>query len=104
MTVTANRERTRLWPNSLVMIGLFTAHVIIQHRLVSLGVTPVSTDPCDAVNAYAFVAIMFIGIVSILRMLRVRNSLPSLEYLHNIRSSRQFCSPSSLLLRRRLSR
>jgi hypothetical protein len=82
----ANRERISLWPNSLVMIGLFTAHVIIQHRLVFLGVAPVGTDPCDGVNAYAFIAIAFIAMGSILRMLWGRRSLPSMQYLHDIRS------------------
>ena len=84
--LTANRERITLWLNSLVMIGLFMAHVIILHRFVFLGVTPVRTDPCDGVNAYAFIAIAFIAIGSILRMVWGRHPLPSVQHLRNIRS------------------
>lgn len=86
MTKAVDRVRISLWPNSLLMFALFMTHVITLHRLTSLGVAPVGTDPCDGVNAYAFIAIVFISIVSILRIVAGANSLSSAKYLHNVRS------------------
>jgi hypothetical protein len=86
MNSTANSESTNLWRNSLIMLGLFTAHVIINHRLVSLGVAPVGTDPCDGVNAYAFITVAFIAIGSTLRMFSGHHSSSPLRYLYIVRS------------------
>jgi hypothetical protein len=86
MNLTANYESTNLWRNSLVMFGLFTAHVIINHRLASLGVAPVGTDPCDGVNGFAFITIAFIAIGSILRMFSGHHSSSPLRYLYTVRS------------------
>ena len=68
MNLTNTDEPTDLWRNSVVMSGLFTAHFIIGHRLVSRRVGGLGTDPCDAVNLFAFVTIALIAIVSLLRM------------------------------------
>jgi hypothetical protein len=83
MNSTANSESTNLWRNSLVMLGLFAAHVII-HRLVSLGA--LGTDPCDGVNAFAFSTIAFIAIGFTLRMFSGHNSSSPLRYLYIVRS------------------
>jgi hypothetical protein len=86
MTSTPDYQRTRLWLNSLLIIGLFAAHVVTQHRFVSLSVAPVRTDPCDAVNAYAFIAIAFILIAWIWRIFRAAYLSPSARYLCAARS------------------
>lgn len=85
MDLTGNYESPRLWPNALVMLGLLAAHIIINHRFVSLR-TPVGTDPCDGVNAFAFYTIAFIAVGSLLRMLRVRPASSPFRYLFTVRS------------------
>jgi hypothetical protein len=85
MNSTANNESPNLWRNSLVMLGLLTAHVIINHRFVSLG-APVGTDPCDGVNGFAFFTIVFIAIGSTLRMFSGHQSSSPLRYLYIVRS------------------
>jgi len=85
MNPTANYESTNLWRNSLVILGLVIAHVIISHRLASLG-APVGTDPCDGVNLFAGITVLFIAIGSILRMFSRQNSSSPLRYLYIVRS------------------
>jgi hypothetical protein len=85
MDLTVNHESPRLWPNALVILGLLAAHILINHRFVFLR-APVGTDPCDAVNAFAFYTIAFIAIGSALRMLGGRHSSPPLRYLFTVRS------------------
>jgi hypothetical protein len=46
----------------------------------------VRTDPCDGVNAYAFIAIAFISVASVLRMLRGRHPSLSTKHLYSVRS------------------
>jgi hypothetical protein len=86
MNSTANNESPKLWRNSLVMLGLLSAHVIINHRLVSRRVAGVGTDPCDAVNAFAFYTIAFIAIASLLRIFSSHHSSSPLRYLYIVRS------------------
>ena len=74
MNLTANDKPTKLWRNSLVMLGLFTAHIIINHRLVLHRVAGVGTDPCDAVNLFAGISILFIAIGSLWRISSGRHS------------------------------
>jgi hypothetical protein len=85
MNLTANYESTNLWRNSLVMFGLFAAHIISSHKLASLG-APVGTDPCDGVNLFAGITIAFIAIGSILRMFSGHHSSSPLRYLYIVRS------------------
>ena len=85
MEPSANNESPRLWPNALVMLALLAAHIIINHRFVSVR-APVGTDPCDGVNAFAFYTIAFIAIGSLLRMLSRRHLSPALRYLFTVRS------------------
>jgi hypothetical protein len=84
MNLTKTGEPTNLWRNSVVMFGLFAAHFIIGHRLVSRRVGGLGTDPCDAVNLFAFVTIALIAIVSLLRMFSGSSS--PLRYLYVIRA------------------
>jgi hypothetical protein len=86
MDLTANNEPINLWRSPLVMFGLIIAHLIINHRLVSLRVAGVGTDPCDAVNAFAFFTIAFIAIASLLRMFGGSHSSFPLRYLYIVRS------------------
>jgi hypothetical protein len=84
MNPTTDDERARLWPNSVVIFGLLTAHLIIKHKLVSLNVGPVRTDPCDGVNVFAFVSIACV----VFGWLR-RSSRPpplALRFLYALRS------------------
>jgi hypothetical protein len=68
------------------MLMLFFAHVTINRRLVSLEVAPVGTDPCDGVNLFAFFAIAFIAIGSILRMFSGRGLASPVRDLYSLRS------------------
>jgi hypothetical protein len=86
MNVMAGDKPTGLWRNSVVMLVLVIAHVMINRRLVSLGVAPVGTDPCDGVNLFAFFAIAFIAIGSIFRMFSGHGSSPPLRDLYCLRS------------------
>jgi hypothetical protein len=79
----ATDEPTNLWHPAVVMLGLCIAHFIVQHRLVSLRVG-LGTDPCDAVNLFAFSAIALIAIHSLLRLF-IGSSSP-LRYLYVIRA------------------
>jgi hypothetical protein len=83
MNLTKTDEPTNVWYPVVVMLGLFIAHFIVQHRLVPRGVG-LGTDPCDAVNLFAFSAIALIAILSLLRMF-VGSSSP-LRYLYVIRA------------------
>jgi hypothetical protein len=85
MNLTANYEPTNLWRNSLVMLGLVAAHIIINHRLVSLR-APLGTDPCDGVNLFAGITIVLIAIGSTLRMFNGHHSSSPLRYLYIVRS------------------
>ena len=85
MNSTASNESTNLWRNSLIMLGLLTAHLIMNHRLASLR-APVGTDPCDGVNGFAFFTIVFIAIGSTLQMFSGHHSSSSLRYLYIVRS------------------
>lgn len=84
MNLTKTDEPTNRWRNFIVMFGLFTAHFVIGHRLVSRRVGALGTDPCDAVNLFAFVTIALIAIVSLLRMFSGSSS--PLRYLYVIRA------------------
>jgi hypothetical protein len=84
MNLTKTDEPTNRWRNFIVMFGLLTAHFIIGHRLVSRRVGALGTDPCDAVNLFAFVTIALIAIVSLLRMFSGSSS--PLRYLYVIRA------------------
>jgi hypothetical protein len=84
MNLAKTDKPTNLWRNSVVMLGLFTAHFIVQHRLHSHRVYGVGTDPCDAVNLFAFCTITLIAIVSLLRMFSGSSS--PLRYLYVIRA------------------
>jgi hypothetical protein len=84
MNFTKTDEPIKLWRNSVVMFGLFAAHFIVQHRLVSRRVGGLGTDPCDAVVLFAFVTIALIAIVSLLRMFSGSSS--PLRYLYVIRA------------------
>lgn len=86
MNLTADDKPTKLWRNSLVMLGLFAAHIIINRRLVSLGVHGVGTDPCDAVNLFAGISILFIVIGSLWKISSRRHSSSPLRYLYTVRS------------------
>ena len=86
MNLTADDKPTKLWPNSLIMFGLFIAHIIINRRLAFRGVGPVGTDPCDAVNLYAGISILFILIGSLLRISSGHHSSSPLRYLYTVRS------------------
>jgi hypothetical protein len=85
MNLMADDKPTKLWRNSLVMLGLFAAHIIINHRLVSLGVHGVGTDPCDAVNLFAGISILLIVIGSLWRISSGRHSSSPLRYLYAVR-------------------
>jgi hypothetical protein len=89
MDSTANNESSKLWRNSLVMLGLLAAHVIINHRFVSRFVSlraPLGTDPCDGVDLFAGITIVFIAIGSTLRMFSGHHSSSPLRYLYIVRS------------------
>jgi hypothetical protein len=91
MNLTPKNESTKLWRNSLVMLGLLIAHIIINHRLVFLGrshhfVNAVGTDPCDAVNLFAGISILFIVIGSLLTISSGQHSSSPLRYLSTVRS------------------
>ena len=86
MTQSANNDAIKLWPNSLVMLGLVPAHIIVNRKLVSLGVAPVGTDPCDGVNLFAFFTIVFIAIGSTPRLFNSHYSSSPLRYLYVVRS------------------
>ncbi|HEY3706361.1 MAG TPA: hypothetical protein VGL22_14965 [Terracidiphilus sp.] len=86
MNVMARDKPTGLWYNSVVMLALVIAHVMINRRLVSLGVAPVGTDPCDGVNAFAFFAIVFIAIGSIVRLFSGHGSSFPVRDLYSLRS------------------
>jgi hypothetical protein len=84
MNLAKTDKPTNLWRNSVVIFGLFTAHFIVQHRLVSLRVHGIGTDPCDGVVLFAFCTIALIAILSLLRMFSGSSS--PLRYLYVIRA------------------
>jgi hypothetical protein len=61
-------------------------YIIVNRKLVSLGVAPVGTDPCDGVNLFAFFTIVFIAIGSTPRLFNSHYSSSPLRYLYVVRS------------------
>ena len=86
LDLTPKNEPIKLWRNSLVMLGLFVAHIIINHRLGSLRAGGIGSDPCDAVNLFAGISILFIVIGSLFRMSSGRHSSSDLRYLYAVRA------------------
>ena len=82
----AGDKPTGWWRNSVVMLVLFIVHVNVNWRLAFLRVAPVGTDPCDGVNAFAFIVIAFIAIGSILRRFGGHGSSSPVRDLYSLRS------------------
>ena len=87
LDLTPKNEPINLWRNSLVMLGLFVAHIIINHRLGSFRVAGIgSSSLCDAFSIFAGISILFIVVGSLFRMSSGRHSSSDLRYLYAVRA------------------
>ena len=103
MNSKANNEAPNLWRNSLVMLGLLTANIIINHRFVSRFVSlraPLGTDPCDGVGLFAGITIVYRSWLHVADVQRSHPSAP-LRYLYIVRSQQAVLFAMFISSRRR---